>query len=75
MMKNRIQVTLRIEGMTCDGCARHVTEALRSVAGVEEATVSNWRSGKAQTIVGRNVADQTLIDALARAIADLNDIM
>lgn len=66
-MKNRIQVTLRIEGMTCDGCARHVVEALKSVAGVEEATVSNWQSGKAQAIFGPNVADQTLIDAVARA--------
>ncbi|NKE70236.1 mercury(II) reductase [Candidatus Manganitrophus noduliformans] len=66
-MKDRVQVTLRIEGMTCDGCARHVTEALKSVAGVEEATVSNWQSGRAQAIVGPNVADRPLIDAVARA--------
>lgn len=66
-MDERTRFTFRIEGMTCDGCARHVTEALKSVAGVEEATVSNWQLGKAQAIVGPNVADQTLIDAVARA--------
>ncbi|MDQ3565641.1 MAG: cation transporter [Pseudomonadota bacterium] len=27
-MSNRIHFTLRIEGMTCEGCARHVTQAL-----------------------------------------------
>ncbi|MBI2818109.1 MAG: cation transporter [Acidobacteria bacterium] len=40
--------TLRIEGMTCDGCARHVTEALKSVSGVEEARVGHWKSAEAE---------------------------
>lgn len=32
--------TLKIEGMTCDHCAMHVTHALESVAGVKKAKVS-----------------------------------
>src|SRR5262245_373332 len=31
---------LSVEGMTCGNCARHVTEALQSVAGVHSAMVS-----------------------------------
>lgn len=31
---------LRVEGMTCNNCARHVTEAIQSVAGVRSATVT-----------------------------------
>ncbi|MBI5637202.1 MAG: cation transporter [Nitrospinae bacterium] len=30
---------LSIEGMTCNNCKKHVTEALREVAGVKSATV------------------------------------
>lgn len=32
--------TLNIEGMTCDHCVHHVTEALEGVAGVKSAKVS-----------------------------------
>lgn len=32
--------TLRISGMTCNGCVRHVDKALRSVAGVSAVEVS-----------------------------------
>lgn len=35
-MSEKNHITLRVEGMTCDGCARHVTEALKNVSGVEE---------------------------------------
>ncbi|MEK7780268.1 MAG: heavy metal-associated domain-containing protein, partial [Verrucomicrobiota bacterium] len=31
---------LRVEGMTCNNCARHVTEAIQSVSGVQSAMVS-----------------------------------
>jgi len=31
---------LRVEGMTCNNCARHVTEAIQSVPGVRSVTVS-----------------------------------
>jgi len=32
-------VTLRIQGMTCANCQKHVGDALRSVPGVASATV------------------------------------
>ena len=40
-------LTLTVGGMTCAGCARHVTEALESVPGVASADVPGWESGRA----------------------------
>lgn len=34
------QVTITVEGMTCQGCAKRVAKALQEVPGVAEATVS-----------------------------------
>lgn len=58
---------LRVDGMTCSNCARHVTEAIQSVAGVHRATVmleSNhatvrWENGAAPKVA-----------ALVRAITE-----
>lgn len=33
-------MTLKVQGMTCDDCVVHVTEALKKVPGVEEVKVS-----------------------------------
>ncbi|MGO8765162.1 MAG: heavy metal translocating P-type ATPase [Limisphaerales bacterium] len=49
---------LRISGMTCGNCARHVTEAIQSVPGVRSAGVSlqnaraviNWDAGAAENL-------------------------
>jgi copper chaperone len=38
MLKTALQ--LEIEGMRCNNCVRHVTEALKKVAGVEQVEVS-----------------------------------
>lgn len=35
-----ITETLVIDGMSCDACVRHVTNALKSLPGVESAEVS-----------------------------------
>jgi copper chaperone CopZ len=35
-----MKTVLKIEGMSCDHCVKHVTEALKGVAGVTSATVS-----------------------------------
>src|SRR3981189_2046495 len=51
---------LSVTGMTCGNCARHVTEALQSVAGVHSANVSldsqrasvRWTPGSAQNPAG-----------------------
>ncbi len=66
-MNDKNHITLRVEGMTCDGCARHVTEALKAVPGVEEAQVASWRSGQATVIAGGNVADEALTNAVRDA--------
>ncbi|GBC81575.1 Mercuric reductase [bacterium HR10] len=66
-MSERTHITLRIEGMTCDGCARHVTEALKNVAGVVEAHVPGWRSGHATVIAEPEVTDEALIRAVRDA--------
>lgn len=66
-MSNRNQITLRIEGMTCDGCSRHVTEALKNVPGVVEAQVPGWRSGQATVVAETNVTDEVLTNAVRDA--------
>ncbi len=66
-MEDRQQFTLRVEGMTCDGCAHHVTAALKSVPGVLEAQVPSWRSGQATVIAEAAVADKALTDSVRQA--------
>ena len=35
-----MKTTIKIEGMSCDHCAAHVTEALKEISGVSSGTVS-----------------------------------
>ena len=59
---------LRVSGMTCNNCARHVTEAIQGVAGVQSASVSlqnssaaaRWNSGDEKNI-------PALLDAILKA--------
>jgi len=53
--------------MTCDGCARHVTAALKKTDGVEDAQVSSWRSGLATVIATAKETEEDLIKALQGA--------
>ena len=39
-MSSATTTELRVSGMTCNNCARHVTEAIQGVAGVQSATVN-----------------------------------
>jgi mercuric reductase len=64
-MAEKIHTVLRVEGMTCDGCARHVTAALKNVPGVEEAYVASWRGGQAVVIASPQVKDTDLIGAVS----------
>lgn len=66
-MSSRLHYALRIEGMTCDGCARHVTEALKSVSGVEEARVGNWKSGQASVVATSGLEGERLVRAVEKA--------
>lgn len=66
-MSKRNHTVLRIEGMTCDGCARHATEALRKVPGVEDVQVPGWRSGQATVLAASDVTDKDLGEAVKKA--------
>jgi mercuric reductase len=66
-MPTRDHIILRVEGMTCDGCARHVTEALKNAKGVEEAQVGSWRSGQAVVIAESSVDEKDLMKAVKKA--------
>ncbi|MDR0690071.1 MAG: copper ion binding protein [Spirochaetaceae bacterium] len=35
-----MKTTLNIEGMSCDHCVRHVSDALKEISGVKNAAVS-----------------------------------
>ncbi len=58
--------TLKITGMTCDSCATHVKEALKTVRGVQSAVVS-YVKGTAQLITEPGTSP----DALNAAVAGL----
>ncbi len=66
-MNERQQFKLRIEGMTCEGCARHVQKALTSVAEVESAEVGDWKDGTAAVVAGPDVSEKDLTTAVERA--------
>lgn len=66
-MTEQQRINLRVEGMTCDGCATHVTEALAGVAGVQEAHVPGWQSHRAEVVVSPNVDLDALTQAIAKA--------
>ncbi|MEF8794757.1 MAG: mercury(II) reductase [Thiohalorhabdus sp.] len=59
------QIRLRITGMTCDGCARHVESALNALEGVE-ATVA-YPEGVARAHISDTLAAETLVAAVADA--------
>ena len=66
-MPERVQVTLKVEGMTCDGCARHVAKALQGVAGVEDVRVPTWQDGRATVVAEAVSEDAVLVRAVEEA--------
>ncbi len=61
------QIELEIQGMTCDACALHVTNALKGVTGVKEAVVPGWQSGRATLAVESAVNEAALVEAVGKA--------
>lgn len=55
-------ITLSVEGMTCDHCVNAVTNALKEVSGVTEATASLGE--KRATVEGEGVDTSALIAAV-----------
>ncbi len=66
-MSEQQKIELRVEGMTCDGCAIHVTKALEGVAGVQEAHVPGWQSRRAEVVAQPGVDVAALTQAVAQA--------
>jgi len=59
-------IELRVDGMTCLDCSRHITQALEGVPGVSSARV-DYRAGVAEVEAAQSVAPATLITAVERA--------
>jgi copper ion binding protein len=60
-----MKTTLKIDGMSCDHCVKHVTNALKDVAGVSSALVSLEQNS---AVVDH--ADAVSLDALKAAVAE-----
>jgi copper ion binding protein len=60
-----MKTTLFVEGMTCEHCVKHVTEALKAVSGVKKAKV-NLKAGKAEI----DHTDDVSVDALKAAVVE-----
>lgn len=57
---------LHVEGMMCQHCVKHVTDALQAVEGVEKADV-DLKKKRAVVTLAAPVADETLIAAVKEA--------
>lgn len=58
------QITLKVEGMTCNHCKMHVEKALNGVSGVEKVSVD---LAKGEALVVGNANRQDLIKAVTDA--------
>jgi copper chaperone CopZ len=61
----KVEKTLKVSGMTCGACVRHVTQALSRIDGLQ---VKDVALGSARISFDANVVrDQTVIDAVRAA--------
>lgn len=58
------QITLKVEGMTCNHCKMHVEKALNGVNGVENAQVD---LAKGEAVVSGNANREDLVKAVIDA--------
>lgn len=65
--KNNNIKEISIEGMMCDNCVHHVTNALESIDGVKKANVS-LKKKNAIVILDKDVSN----DKLTKVITDLD---
>jgi len=61
------ELELTVRGMTCDSCAVHVTKALKSVGGVQDADVPGWQSARATVTAEAGVKAEALAAAAREA--------
>ncbi|MFO0624347.1 MAG: heavy metal-associated domain-containing protein [Polyangiales bacterium] len=65
-MNTERTIVLSIEGMTCGGCARHVTAAIRGVDGTRAVAI-DLAARRARVTTEGALPPEALRDALARA--------
>jgi copper chaperone CopZ len=58
--------TLRISGMTCNGCVKHVTTALRDLPGVSGVDV-DLANGRAKVVHDQEILVSALVAAVDAA--------
>jgi len=61
-----MQKTMKIEGMMCQNCVRHVKEALSSVDGVNFVNVS-LEKNSATVVAGRDIPDSEFTAVIEKA--------
>lgn len=61
------ELEFKVTGMTCEGCATHVTHALEQVPGVIEVNVPGRRTGKALVKAEAGVSTERLTQSLEQA--------
>jgi len=61
-----MEKVLKVEGMMCEHCVKHVKEALEGVDGVLSAQVV-LKKKRATVTLGKDVADETLLSAVTAA--------
>ncbi len=65
-----MQTVYSIDGMTCQNCVRHVSEALRELPGVSDVNV-DLAAGTAQVTSDEALSRETVSAALTEAGYDL----
>jgi len=66
-MEQKRQIVFRVDGMTCDGCAHHVQEALRKVPAVIAAEVPSWNEGRAMVVAAAGASVGDMVEAVKKA--------
>ncbi|MER3423365.1 MAG: mercury(II) reductase, partial [Nitrospiraceae bacterium] len=66
-MPQRTHLTMRIEGMTCAGCAKHVAQALRAAPGVDHVEMGDWQQGTAVVVAASDLSEEKLLTSVVRA--------
>jgi copper ion binding protein len=61
-----MKTTLQIEGMSCEHCVKHVTEALKTLGGVKSVKVS-LKGKTAEVDHGEEVSQEALKAAVVEA--------
>ena len=65
MSDTAIHKTVMIEGMMCEHCQKHVSDALNAIPGVK--AVVSLQDKKADVTESRNVSDDVLKEAVVNA--------